>query len=307
MGKHRWRVAAAIAALTMTTAGVLAALANDEGPLAEVAGSSYVAMVARDGPLPTPTPTPEPTVHPGPAEQPLGFPVDPRQPVGWVTGEPGKRTIAWDAGPHAETYTREYQPSGDPVAANSGGWNCRTHVAYEGRPAVDWYLPVGTPIYATMAGTARLYVITVTNAFDYYGVSREPYLGDPQDAPLSPFPGPGGGKGVYVEIVNGTFVTESAHLEVGATLAIVPDGAFVGSYSRDTDYASLFAGMRAHTDATLVAEWSVERGELIGYSGDAGYSEAPHLHYTIRRTSGGGLLCPTGETGFADGGWLIQP
>lgn len=65
--------------------------------------------------------------------------------------------------------------------------------------------------------------------------------------------------------------------------------------------------MPGYTDATLVAEWSVERGDIIGYSGDAGYSEAPHLHYTVRRTGGGRLLCPTGEAGFADGGWLIRP
>jgi hypothetical protein len=63
--------------------------------------------------------------------------------------------------------------------------------------------------------------------------------------------------------------------------------------------------MRGYLDATAVARWPVRRGEVIGYSGDSGYSEGPHLHYTVRRTDGE-LLCPTTEDGFGDGGWLFR-
>ena len=66
-----------------------------------------------------------------------------------------------------------------------------------------------------------------------------------------------------------------------------------------------FAGMRGFQDVTPLASWAVRRGDVVGYSGDAGYSEAPHLHYTVRR-QGGGLLCPTAEAGFEDGGWLFR-
>lgn len=180
------------------------------------------------------------------------------------------------------------------------------HVAFEGRPAVDWYLPTGTPVYATMDGTASLYVITTTNAFDYYGVSREPYIGLPSDAAsVSPFPGPGGGKGAFVQIENDEFITESAHLELRRTAEVVPADAFQPGYSPGPGLVEAFAPMRSYLDSTFVARWHVHRGDLVGYTGDAGYSEAPHLHYTVRRP-GGGLLCPTDEAGFADGGWLLR-
>jgi LmbE family N-acetylglucosaminyl deacetylase len=72
------------------------------------------------------------------------------------------------------------------------------------------------------------------------------------------------------------------------------------------DYAEAFGTMRAFNDATAVARWEVRAGEVIGYSGDSGYSEAPHLHYTVRRTGSMTLLCPTNEPGFSDGGWLFR-
>jgi len=239
-----------------------------------------------------------------PSTEPSGLPIHDEQLTGLVVGEPGARTIEWGAGPSAAQYSRDLQPGDDGVAANASGWNCRVHLLYEARPAVDWYIPPGTSVRATMAGTATLYAITTTNAFDYYGVSREPYLGLPSpDAPLSPFPGPGGGKGVYVEVSNGSFVTEYAHLDLSQTARLVPDGGFLDGFGASTDFDGLFAPMRGYLDVTPIARWDVERGETIGFSADAGYSEAPHLHYTVRR-AGGGLLCPTLEPGFADSGWL---
>jgi len=274
-------------------------------------------------PAPTPSPTPPSTAtaaaptatratlatptatEPQPAAlEPLGFPIDPALRLGLV-GE--DRTIRWGAGPDALAYSRDDQPSDDARHANRSGWNCRVHVEYEGRPAIDWYIPIGTPIRATMDGTATLYVITVANAFDYYGVDRAPYVGDPDraQASVAPFPGPGGGKGVFVRVENDRFSTEYAHLDLTQTAALVPPQSFLSGYSPSSDYDALFAAMRNYRDSTPIARWGVRRGDVIGISGDAGYSEAPHLHYTVGR-AGGDLLCPTTEAGFSDGGWLFR-
>jgi murein DD-endopeptidase MepM/ murein hydrolase activator NlpD len=255
----------------------------------------------------TPAP-PTPSVHPGPAEEPLGFPIDPDMKLGLVVGTAGSRTIDWGAGLEAGAFTRNDQPSDDAERANGSGWNCRVHVEYEGQSAVDWYIPVGTPVMATMDGTATLYVVTVTNAFDHYGVEREPYLGDPDRtrASLWPFPGPSGGKGVFVRIENSEFVTDYAHLDLAQTVPVLSVAAFLPGYGPDSDYATAFAPLRDFRTSTPIAEWTVERGDLIGLSGDSGYSEAPHLHYTVRRGGSSSLLCPTAEAGFEDGGWLVK-
>jgi murein DD-endopeptidase MepM/ murein hydrolase activator NlpD len=272
-------------------------------PSATVPSPSPSATATVAAPSVAPTATAQPA-----ADEPLGFPIDPATRLGLVQGAPGSRTIAWGAGPDALSYTRDDQPSEDAERANRSGWDCRTHVEYEGRPAVDWYIPSGTPVVATMDGTATLYVITTTNAFDYYGVDREPYIGDPDRsrAPLSPFPGPGGGKGVFVEVAGDAFVAEYAHLDIAPTVARVPAGAFLPGYSAGFDFAAAFAPMRSYLDATPVARWAVRRGDVIGVSGDSGYSEAPHLHYTVRRAGSAALLCPTSEAGFPDSGWLLR-
>lgn len=257
-------------------------------------------------PTPVPIPSPTPTVAP-PRLEPRGFPLDPATRTGLVTGDVGARTIRWGEGPTALAYSRDDQPAADPVRANRGGWNARTHLEYEGQPAVDWYIPVGTPVIATMDGTATLMVNTVSNPFDIYGVSREPYIGDPDRAraPISPFPGPGGGQGVFVRIENDQFRTDSAHLEVTATRQAVPASAWLDGYSATFDFAGAFGELRDFRLATAVARWPVRRGDVIGFSGDSGYSEAPHLHYAIRPAGSQDALCPTLEPGFPNGGWLF--
>jgi murein DD-endopeptidase MepM/ murein hydrolase activator NlpD len=258
-------------------------------------------------PLPTATPTAL-SVSAGPANQPLGFPLDAGLRTGMVTGEVGSRTIAWGEGAAVLAYSRDDQVSSDPVRANRCGWNARTHVEYEGQPAVDWYIPLDTPVRATMDGTATLLVNTTSNPFDVYGVSREPYIGNPDRsrAPVSPFAGPGGGQGTFVRIESDAYRADHAHLHLAHTLTLVPKDAFLPGYDASFDFATTFAALRDFRIATAVARWSVRRGEVIGFSGDSGYSEAPHLHYAISRLGDANNLCPTTEAGFSDSGWLLK-
>ncbi|MGE0227584.1 MAG: M23 family metallopeptidase [Dehalococcoidia bacterium] len=257
-------------------------------------------------PPPSPTATATPTPRP-PALQPIGFPLDPATRCGRVEGSIGARTIRWGAGPSALEYSRADQPSDDPDRANASGWNARVHVEYEGNPAVDWYVPPTTPVYATMDGVATLYVITLASPFDVYGVDREPYLGNPDRAraPIVPFAGPGGGKGVFVRVENEAFRTEYAHLELRPTVEAVRPP-FLPGYAAASDYEAEFAPLRDFRATTPIARWEVHRGDLIGLTGDTGYSEAAHLHYTIARAGSSTLLCPTTEPGFEDRGWLFR-
>ncbi len=255
--------------------------------------------------MPSPTASSLPAVD---ATEPLGFPIDPSTKLGLVVGKSPERNVDWGVGPDALSYTRDDQTSDDPDLANNSGWDCRTHVEYEGQPAVDWYVPLGTPIHATMDGTATLNIVTVSNAFDYYGVGRGPYMGNPErpQAIVAPFHGLSGGKGVFLEVENDGFVTNYGHLDPALTIGAVQPAAFLEGFGPHSDYATLFAPIRDFRVFTPVARWTVKRGDIIGYSGDSGYSDAPHLHYTIMRAGGSSLLCPTKEAGFEDGGWLLK-
>ncbi len=262
----------------------------------------------------TPTPVPTATAAPIVSVEPIGFPLDPRLHADRVAGKVGSRRIEAGAGPTLFDYSSRQQAAGDPGQANESGWDCRTHVEYEGAPAVDWYVQSGEPVRATMDGVATLYINTIVNAFDHYGVSREPYIGNPDRAraPVAPFPGPGGGMGVYVSVANDAFRTDYGHLSLAPTIASVPDGApggpsgFAAGFGRDTGYASMFATPRPAGDGDVIATWRVRRGDVIGFTGDTGYSEAPHLHYAITRLSDGARLCATNEPGFDDAGWLLR-
>jgi len=242
-----------------------------------------------------------------PGELPVGFPIDPGTRLGMVTGSVGSRVIAWGDGPAAVDYSRGDQPSDDRERANRCGWNARVHQEYEGQPAVDWYVR-GVPVIATMDGTATLLINTVSNPFDVYGVVREPYLGVPDRAraPVSPFPGPGGGQGVFVRITNSAYRTDSAHLDLAPTVAAVPASAWLEGFGPDAAaLARAFGPLRDFRVARAVARWEVRRGDVIGVTGDSGYSEAPHLHYAIRPANREDALCPTREAGFSRTGWLF--
>jgi hypothetical protein len=226
-----------------------------------------------------------------------------------VTNPVGSRTLTFDGtGPTAYDYALNAQPNyNDLDAANRSGWNCETHYEYESIPAVDFYIPIGTPLVATMDGTATLYAISHVNDFDRYGVSREPYLANPDRtrASYTPFPGPSSGLGVYVHIENSGYIIEYGHLDLGLTVNTIPFLSFINGYSPASDYATLFQDVPQPRVPTAIAQWQVQAGDIIGMSGDAGYSEGPHLHYTIQ-PAGEPLRCPTNEPGYTNAGWLFR-
>ena len=60
-----------------------------------------------------------------------------------VTGIVGSRVIVAGAGASVLETSERLQVSDDPDLANEDGWDCRVHVEYEGKPAVDWYVQPG--------------------------------------------------------------------------------------------------------------------------------------------------------------------
>lgn len=246
----------------------------------------------------------------GPSQdEPIGFPLPPSlRPMRVV--ETARGRIVADPAPDGPTVlevARDLQtrPQND-MEANRYGWNCRLHDQYEGAPAVDWYLPAGTPVQATMRGTAELYVITTANSFAYYGVDPGIMLGlPPPTTPRYPLPGHSGGMGIFVSILNGGLRAEYGHLDLAATLPLVPPQAFVPPYSRDFPYEATFGRPRNFTETTLIARWPVQHGDVIGRVGNTGYSDVPHLHYQIVTADRKTKYCPTREP-FPFAGWLFQ-
>lgn len=305
----------AFALVAAWAAAAFGAGCGDGAPQPPPTSTATPASIGTRTPAPTrtatATPTPAATPTPGRTRlEPAGFPLNASLRVSVVIGKKGSRQIASAEGPAVADYSELVQTGDDPVEANAGGWNCRTHQEYEGKPAVDWYVPEGQPVYATLDGEATLYIVTTANAFDVYGVDREPYYGDPDRAraPLDPFGGrPGGGKGVFVHVENERYAANYGHLSLGRTLEAVPSGAFIEPYSAAYDYDGSFGQPGRFDQYDPVARWEVRAGDVIGYTGDSGYSEAPHLHYELAALGADPRwLCPTREEGFGESGWLFR-
>jgi hypothetical protein len=255
--------------------------------------------------------SPTPIASPGPdhsLDEPIGFPVDPNlRPMQVIVTPQGKQIApAAPDGPTVLQVARDIQVRREnDEAANRYGWNCRLHTYYEGAPAVDWYLPEGTPLIATMRGQAELYFITTVNAFEYYGVDKSITLGLPSpNMPRFPLPGPGGGMGIFVSILNGDLRAEYGHLELRQTVNLVPPNAWMAPYSRSYDFPARFGRPVDHTNITLVARWDVQRGNVVGFVGNTGYSDVPHIHYQVVTRDRGTKYCPTSEDG-GTAGWLF--
>ncbi len=202
---------------------------------------------------------------------------------------------------------RDYQtrPDND-MEANRYGWNCRLHATYEGSPAVDWYLPEGTPVYATMDGEAELAIITTVNSFEYYGVDTRLFLGLPSSQlPRYLFPGPSGGMGVFTSILNGNLRADFGHVNLAMTLGIVPDNAFLSPYTRGYPYEKAFPRPLNAGQETVVARWPIKKGQPVGFVGNNGYSDVPHLHYQVVTKDRKTKYCPTDEP-FPSAGWLFR-
>ncbi len=211
-------------------------------------------------------------------------------------------------GPTLEQVAREVQtrPQND-MESNRYGWNCRLHDKHEGTgPAVDWYLPSGTPITTVMGGEAELYVITTANSYEFYRVDPSITLGLPAPGvPLYPLPGPSGGMGVFVSVLNGTLRAEYGHLDLPTTLPLVPESAFVPPFHRGFNYEGRFGRPIDYQQTTLIARWTARKGDIIGSVGNTGYSDVPHLHYQIVTKDRSTKFCPTREQ-FPSSGWLFQ-
>lgn len=224
------------------------------------------------------------------------------------TGTARAVVAATENGPTVEQIARDIQtrPQND-MEANRYGWNCQLHDRYEGTgPAVDWYLPTGTPVTTVMGGEAELYIITTANSYSYYGVDPRITLGLPDaSVPLYPLPGPSGGMGIFVSVLNGGLRAEYGHLDLKATLPLVPEAAFVAPYGPAFNYEGRFGRPVDYRQTALVARWTVRKGDTVGAVGNTGYSDVSHLHYQIVTKDRTRKFCPTREQ-FPNSGWLFE-
>lgn len=220
------------------------------------------------------------------------------------------RTVVPSAenGPTLEQIAKDVQtrPQND-MESNRYGWNCRLHDKYEGTgPAVDWYLPAGIPITTVMGGQAELYIITTANSYAYYGTDPSITLGLPApNVPLYSLPGPSGGMGIFVSVLNGAMRAEYGHLDLKTTLPLVPETAYVAPYSPIFNYDARFGRPVDYRQTTLIARWTVRKGDTVGTVGNTGYSDVSHLHYQIVTADRQRKFCPTREP-FPNSGWLFE-
>ncbi len=151
------------------------------------------------------------------------LPVDYRSSYGWVRGS------AFAV--HQDSYVYKFPFSPGAVVNVSQGYNGETTHKGLSAYAVDFPVPVGTPIYAAREGV----VVGSEGSNNFGGVGAE-YR---QYANY-----------IIIEHSDGT-MGNYYHLKQGGAVAVIGQ--------------------------------KVSKGELIGYSGNTGYSSGPHLHFSVSK------------------------
>ena len=125
-------------------------------------------------------------------------------------------------------------------------------------PAIDFKMPIGTPIYATAAGNVDF----VSN--------------DPRNCnPLTHIPK----NGTYADAIQWCI----DHGLSGTRIRIRHDD---GTFSMYVHLSKVRAGVAARPSTRVVA------GELIAWSGNSGISTGPHLHYSKINAQGSATVDP---------------
>jgi murein DD-endopeptidase MepM/ murein hydrolase activator NlpD len=139
----------------------------------------------------------------------------------WMFGDPG-------AAPSDTVYDLPYAP-GEGYRVLQGYFGAFSHHEVA---AVDWAMPVGTPVHAAREGVVTAYNDTATGS----GLDPE-YMA--------------------LEKANWVIVEHDDHT-LGCYFHLKPHGVRVTTNTR------------------------VTRGQLLGYSGNTGFSSTPHLHFEVR-------------------------
>ncbi len=139
----------------------------------------------------------------------------------------------------------------------SATWGASTGATH-GTPAIDFVMPIGTPVYAAGAGSV-----------DYTS-------NDPRNCNPSKHIPPGGS---YAQGIQWCV----DHGMVGIRIRIRHDD---GTFTMYVHLSEIRTGITASPSSR------VRKGQLIGWSGNSGISTGPHLHFSRINTAGTATIDP---------------